>query len=127
MRRVSIFAVLVLSSRSRAAAGSLDSALALRGGWWLLGLPFLFLHARYQPSVSVSVGSTSVDVAAADVVIGVGVLLLAARVIPFGLPRRWWLALGPAALLAALVLVGTLHGAHSLAGYETTRHAVTAA
>src|SRR4029077_4318286 len=86
MRRVSIFAVLVLSSRSRAAAGSLDSALALRGGWWLLGLPFLFLHARYQPSVSVSVGSTSVDVAAPGVVIAGGVPLLPAPGVPVGPP-----------------------------------------
>src|SRR4051794_18445516 len=127
MRRVSIFAVLVLSSRSRAAAGSLDSALALRVAWWVLAIPFLFLHARYQPDVNVSLGSTSVDVAAADVVVGLGVLLLLVRVVPLGLPRRWWLALGPAAALALLVAVGTLYGAHALDGYATAKHAVTAA
>src|SRR5438105_13002452 len=92
MRTVSIFAVLVLSSRSRAAAGSLDSALALRGSRWLLGLPFLFLHARYQPSFGISLGSTSADVAAADIVIALGVLLLLLRVIPLALPQRWWIA-----------------------------------
>jgi O-antigen ligase len=126
MPGASIFAVLVVSVRSRAAAVRLDSALATRGAWWLLALPLLFLHVRYQPSVTVSLGSTRVEIDASDLVVAVGLVVAFASGLPARLTRRSWLALGPAAVLMVVIAAGTAHGAASLHGYATATHAVTA-
>src|SRR4051812_49884519 len=103
MPGASIFAVLVVSVRSRAAAVRLDSALATRGAWWLLALPLLFLHVRYQPSVTVSLGSTRVEIDASDVVVAVGLVVAIASGLPARPTPPPWLALGPAALLLVVV------------------------
>ena len=94
-----------------------------------LAVPFLFLHATYQPTVSLGLGSTSVDVTLADAAIAcvlvAGVLrarregwepLLRARVV---------LGLAAGFLLVCVVSLAT----PALLGedYDLTRHAVSLA
>jgi O-antigen ligase len=92
-------------------------------------VPFLFLHATYQPSVSIGVGSTSVDVTLADAAIACVVIAAAIRARREG----WWplararvvLGLAAAFLLVCAVSLAT----PSLLGedYGLTRHAISLA
>jgi O-antigen ligase len=92
-------------------------------------VPFLFLHATYQPTLSIGVGSTSVDVTLADVAIGA---TLAAAVVR-GMREGWAPLRGARWLLvfaAALVLVGAVSLATpSLLGedYDVGVHAISVA
>ena len=68
-------------------------------------VPFLFLHKRYQPDLSVGLGATTVDIRLSDVAVLVVVIAAAVAASRTGLarlrPARWlWLA--GAALLAWL-------------------------
>ena len=92
-------------------------------------VPFLFLHATYQPTLSVGVGTTSVDVTLADVAIAlvVGAAVVRGR-------REGWEPLRAArvvvGLAAAFVAVGALSLATpSLLGedYALAPHAVSVA
>jgi O-Antigen ligase len=92
-------------------------------------VPFLFLHATYQPTVSVELASTSVDVTLADAAI-VCVLIAAA----LRGRREGWQPLGGARVLlgfaAATILVGALSLATpSLLGedYALAPHAISVA
>jgi O-antigen ligase len=92
-------------------------------------VPFLFLHATYQPGLSVGVGSTSIDATLADAAIACVLVAAALR----GRSEGWQplararVVLG---LAAAFVLVGALSLATpSLLGedYELTTHAISVA
>jgi O-antigen ligase len=92
-------------------------------------VPFLFLHATYQPGVSLETGSTSIDVTLADVAIAA---TLAAALVRAG--RDGWEPLWQARILlgftAALVLVGVVSLATpSLLGerYDVGVHAISVA
>ncbi|HET7568510.1 MAG TPA: hypothetical protein VFJ91_10990, partial [Gaiellaceae bacterium] len=92
-------------------------------------VPFLFLHATYQPSASVGVGSTSVDVTLADAAIACVLVAAALRS-----RRESWQPLVRArvvlGLAAAFLLVCALSLATpSLLGedYDLTRHAISLA
>ena len=92
-------------------------------------VPFLFLHATYQPTLSLGVGSTSVDVTLADAAIAV---VLAAATVRARreswepLRRARWLL----AFASALVVVGALSLATpALLGedYDVGVHAISVA
>ena len=92
-------------------------------------VPFLFLHATYQPSVSVGLGSTTVDATLADAAIALVVTAALIRARNDG-----WAPLArarvPLALAGGLVLVGALSLATpSLLGeeYAVAPHAVSVA
>lgn len=92
-------------------------------------VPFLFLHATYQPTLSIDVGTTSVDVTLADVAIGATVVAAVLRA-----TREGWQPLrrarGILAFAAALVLVAALSLATpSLLGeeYDVGVHAISVA
>jgi O-antigen ligase len=92
-------------------------------------VPFLFLHATYQPSVSVGAGSTSVDVTLADAAIGCVLVAAALRGRTEGWQplRRARVVLG---LAAAFVLVGAVSLATpALLGeeYALSTHAISLA
>jgi hypothetical protein len=92
-------------------------------------VPFLFLHATYQPSVSVGAGSTSVDVTLADAAIGCVLVAAALRGRTEGWQplRRARVVLG---LAAAFVLVGGVSLATpALLGeeYALSTHAISLA
>jgi len=92
-------------------------------------IPFLFLHATYQPTVSIGVGSTSIDVTLADAAIA---CVLAAAVLrarregrqPL-LGARVVLGLAAAFLLVCAISLAT----PSFLGedYDLTRHAISLA
>ncbi len=92
-------------------------------------VPFIFLHATYQPSVSLGVGSTSIDATLADAAIACVLVAATLR------SRRegWWplvrarLVLGLAA--AFLVVCAVSLATPSLLGedYDLTRHAISLA
>ena len=92
-------------------------------------VPFLFLHATYQPTASIGLGSTSVDVTLADVAIAATLVAAASRARREGwepLRRARWLI----GLAAALVLVGAVSLATpSLLGeeYDVGVHAISVA
>jgi O-antigen ligase len=92
-------------------------------------VPFLFLHATYQPTVSLDAGSTSIDVTLADAAIGatlVAAWLRAARDGWAPLRRARWLL----AFAAALVVAGAVSLATpSLLGeeYDVGVHAISVA
>ena len=92
-------------------------------------VPFLFLHATYQPSASLGVGSTSVDVTLADAAIACVLVAAALRGRREGwdtlLRARVVLALAAAFLLVCAVSLAT----PSLLGedYDLTRHAISLA
>ena len=92
-------------------------------------VPFLFLHATYQPSGSLGVGSTSVDVTLADAAIACVLLAAALR----GRREGWQPLLRARVVLglaAAFLLVCTVSLATpSLLGeeYDLTRHAISLA
>jgi hypothetical protein len=90
-------------------------------------VPFLFLHATYQPSASLGVGSTSVDVTLADAVIAC--LLVAAALRG---RREGWDTLVRARVVLGLAAAFLLVCAASLAtpsllgeDYDLTRHAIS--
>jgi hypothetical protein len=92
-------------------------------------VPFLFLHATYQPSGSLGVGSTSVDVTLADAAIACVLVAAALR----GRREGWQSLLRARAVLglaAAFLLVCAVSLATpSLLGeeYDLTRHAISLA
>ena len=92
-------------------------------------VPFLFLHATYQPTLSLGAGDTSIDVTLADAAIGatLAAALLRGR-------REGWAPLGRArwllAIAAALVVLAALSLATpSLLGeeYDLGVHAISVA
>jgi O-antigen ligase len=93
-----------------------------------LAVPCLFLHATYQPHVSIAAGSTSVDVTLADVAIAVVALaaLSRARHDGFGPLRsaRWLLAWAGALIGVVLLsmMLPRIHGDE----YEFGRHLISA-
>jgi O-antigen ligase/polysaccharide polymerase Wzy-like membrane protein len=105
------------------AAGAPAEALVLAAA-----VPPLFLHATYQPHVSVAVGSTTVDVTLADAAVAA---VLAAAVVR-GRRDGWsplrsaWVVLVAAAALAAIALLAL--ATPSLLGedYDLAPHAVSA-
>ena len=92
-------------------------------------VPFLFLHATYQPTLSIDVGSTSIDVTLADAAIAAVLVAAALRA-----RRDGWAPLARARLVlgltAALVVSGALSlGTPALLGedYAFTSHAISVA
>ena len=75
-----------------------------------VAIPFLFLHATYQPTLSLGVGSTSIDATLADAAIA---LVVVAAVIRGR--RQGWAPLRSARVLLALAAAFVLVGALSLA------------
>ncbi|HET8742217.1 MAG TPA: O-antigen ligase family protein [Gaiella sp.] len=75
-----------------------------------VAVPFLFLHATYQPTASIGVGTTSIDVTLADVAIA---LVIAAAVVRAR--REGWQPLAASRLLVGLAAAFVLVGAVSLA------------
>jgi O-Antigen ligase len=105
------------------AAGAPAEALVLAAA-----VPPLFLHATYQPHVSVAVASTTVDVSLADAAVAA---VLAAAVVRSR--RDGWqplrharLVLTAAALLAAIVLLALATPSLRGEDYELAPHAVSA-
>jgi hypothetical protein len=92
-------------------------------------VPFLFLHATYQPSASLGVGSTSVDVTLADVAIACVLCAAGLRTRREGwqplLRARVVLGLAAAFLVVCVVSLAT----PTLLGedYDLTRHAISLA
>ncbi len=92
-------------------------------------VPFLFLHATYQPSISLGVGSTSIDVTLADAAVACVLVAAALRSRREGwrplLRARVVLGLAAAFLLVCAVSLAT----PSLLGeaYDSTRHAISLA
>ena len=92
-------------------------------------VPFLFLHATYQPTVSLGVGSTSVDVTLADAAIACVLVASVLRARREGwqplLRARVVLGLGAAFLLVCAASLAT----PSILGedYDLTRHAISLA
>lgn len=91
--------------------------------------PFLFIHERYDPSVSTSVGTTNVTVSAADIacVIILVVAARSARLHGTGTLRRGGFVLLAAAALVALVVVATFAGPFLSDGYPLAASLVSAA
>ena len=92
-------------------------------------VPFLFLHATYQPSASLGVGSTSVDVTLADAAIACVLVAAALRG-----RREGWDTLLRARVVLGLAAAFLLVCAASLAtpsllgeDYDLTRHAISLA
>ncbi len=94
-----------------------------------LCLPFLCVHERFDPDVSIAVGSTSVAVALSDVAVLI-ILAAAVRVARRSglepLRRGGWALVG-AMTLIALVLVATVAGPILTDGYPLARSLVSAA
>lgn len=94
-----------------------------------LALPLLFLHAEFQPSVAMSIGSTSVNAYLSDFAL-LAVVLTATAVLlrdgPASLRpgRPLWLAGGAYFVWLAFE---TVWGKHVAASYPTATHGVTAA
>jgi len=92
-------------------------------------VPFLFLHATYQPSVSLGVGSTSIDVTLADAAIACVLVAAVLRA-----RRDGWQPLAHARIVVGLAAAFLLVCALSLAtpsllgeDYDLTRHAISLA
>ena len=75
-----------------------------------VAIPFLFLHATYQPTLSLGVGSTSIDATLADAAIALAVVAAVLRG-----RREDWAPLRSARVLLALAAAFVLVGALSLA------------
>jgi O-antigen ligase len=92
-------------------------------------VPFLFLHATYQPTLSIGAGSTSIDVTLADAAIAATLVAAVARATRDGwepLRRARWVLV----FAAALVVVGAVSLATpSLLNedYDVGVHAISAA
>lgn len=115
---------LTLAMRARdLAGGAPGEALVLAGA-----VPFLFLHATYQPHVSIPVSSTSVDATLADAAIAAIVAAAALRARRDGLgplrSARWVLA--AAATFVALSLLALATPAVLDEDYALARHAISA-
>jgi O-antigen ligase len=97
---------------------------------WVLvaAFPILFVHIRYQPKVSLDIGSTSVDVSLADVAIAAVVLaaLLRGRREGFAPLRRARWTLVAAGALVALSLVSLATPSLLGENYALASHTVTA-
>lgn len=96
-----------LAARARdLSAGAGVEALVLAAA-----VPPLFLHATYQPHVSIGVGSTSVDITLADVAIAAVAVAAAIRSRRDGVgplrSARWLLAAAAAFVLLALLALAT--------------------
>ena len=94
-----------------------------------LCVPFLCVHERYNPDVSIAAGSTSVSIALSDVAVLVIIAAAARAARRFGiepLRRGGWTLVGAAALIA-LVFVATLAGPILTDGYPLARSLVSAA
>jgi O-antigen ligase len=91
-------------------------------------VPLLFLHARYQPTLAVPFGGTSVDVTLADVAVAgvAATALLVGRREGFGPLRRARWILAAAAALAALVLLAVTYPSLREQPYDVHRHLVSA-
>lgn len=92
-------------------------------------MPFLFIHERYNPDVSASLGSTSVDVSLADlamVAILVAAVHAARRLGAEPLRQGGW-TLALAAALVCLVFIATLAGPALSDGYPLAASLVSAA
>ena len=75
-----------------------------------VAIPFLFLHATYQPTLSISAGSTSIDATLADAAIALVVVAALVRG-----RREGWAPLASARALLGLTAAFVLVGALSLA------------
>ena len=91
--------------------------------------PLLFVHERYNPDISMAVGSTSVDITLSD--IAVVIILVAAtragRRLGVGPLRRGGWTLAAAATLVTLVFVATFAGPLLTDGYPLSGSLVSAA
>ena len=92
-------------------------------------VPFLFLHATYQPTLSLGVGGSSVDVTLADAAIACVLAAAAVRA-----RREGWQPLARARVVLVLAAAFVLAGAVSLAtpsllgeDYDLTTHAISLA
>ena len=92
-------------------------------------VPFLFLHATYQPSVSVGVGTTSIDATLADAAIACVLVAAVLRA-----RREGWQPLARARVVLGLAAAFLVVCAISLAtprllgeDYDLTRHAISVA
>jgi hypothetical protein len=92
-------------------------------------VPFLFLHATYQPTLSLGVGGSSVDLTLADAAIACVLAAAAVRA-----RREGWQPLARARVVLALGAAFVLAGAVSLAtpsllgeDYDLTTHAISLA
>jgi hypothetical protein len=92
-------------------------------------LPFVFLHAEYQPSLSIPFGEATVDIRLSDLAVAV----IVAAAIADGRARGWavlragrwvWVA---AAGLALWVVAGAFYGPFVLDDYPFAENVVTAA
>jgi hypothetical protein len=105
------------------APGATAEALVLAGA-----VPFLFLHATYQPHASVPLGSTTVDVTLADAAIAAVVVAAVLRSRRDGLAplraARWTLVAG--ATLVALAALALATPAVLGEDYPLATHAVSA-
>lgn len=91
-------------------------------------IPLLFLHSEFQPSVSVRIGSTSVDAYLSDfavlaVVVAAAAVALRTGVRPLAPARVLWIV---AAAFFVWLLFEVAWGQHTTAGYATSTHLVTA-
>jgi len=75
-----------------------------------VAIPFLFLHATYQPTLSIGVGSTSIDATLADAAIALVVVAAVVRG-----RREGWAPLRSGRVLLALTAAFVVVGALSLA------------
>jgi O-antigen ligase len=92
-------------------------------------VPILFLHLRYQPSVGLGLGSTTIgielsDVAVLAIVVAAGVTGSRIGWSPLRAARRLWLA---AAVFLGLVLAATVYPLLGDEHYRFLTHAVSAA
>jgi len=92
-------------------------------------IPFLFLHATYQPTLSIGVGTTSIDATLADAAIALVVAAAAVRG-----HREGWMPLRSSRALLGLTAAFVLVGAISLAtpsllgeDYALAVHAISVA
>ena len=92
-------------------------------------VPFLCVHERYNPDVSIVAGATSVSIALSDIAVLI-ILVAAARAgMHRGIEplRRGGWTLAAATTLIALVVLGTLAGPLLTDGYPMARSLVSAA
>jgi hypothetical protein len=93
-----------------------------------LALPLVFLHVDYQPTWTISLGSTSATIALSDlavIAVGLGALVVGVRQSPAPLRRGLWIWAAGAAFLA-YVLASTLWGTAIADDYRFLTHVVTA-
>ena len=94
-----------------------------------LCVPFLCVHERYNPDVSIAAGATSVSIALSDIAVLI-ILVAATRAgMRLGIEplRRGGWTLAAATTLIGLIVVGTLAGPLLTDGYPTARSLVSSA